>query len=129
MIRSLGFVLVLALAGCSSAPKTDSHLAVTPDPAIATATATTAGHEPAKIAQLSDQREVWDCPKCGMDFDAAGSCTMCNAELVHTRVDYSCAADGKAVERAGQCPRCTVPVVVKKTALTASLEAPAPGGK
>ena len=102
--------------------------AATPEPAPSTA-AVPAGYEPVEITQLSDQREVWDCPKCGMEFDRAGMCTMCNVELLHTQVDYSCAADGKPVERAGACPRCAVPVVVKKTALTVALDSPALGGK
>lgn len=128
MIRSLVFVLALALAGCSSAPKTESRSASTPESAPSTAAAP-ANYEPVLIPALSDQQEVWDCQKCGMEFDRAGMCTMCNVELVHTKVDYSCAADGKPVERAGKCPRCEVPVVIKKTALTAALDSPALGGK
>lgn len=128
MIRALVFVLALILAGCSSAPQTESRSAAEPEPTPAPAVVA-ATHEPVLIPALSDEREVWDCQKCGMEYDRAGMCAMCNVELVHTKVDYSCAADGKPVERAGKCPRCDVPVVIKKTALTAALESPALGGK
>lgn len=130
MIRSLVFVLALVLAGCSSAPRTESPAASAPSAeANASAVATPAGQDMVEYSTLTDQREVWDCQKCGMMFDRAGMCTMCNVELVRTRVDYSCAADGQPVAKGGACPRCPVPAVVKKTALVSSLESPALGGK
>jgi predicted nucleic-acid-binding Zn-ribbon protein len=60
---------------------------------------------------------VYECPKCGMDFDAAGKCSMDGTGLVATRVDYSCPKDGKAVEGAGKCPRCAMNAHVEKTAM------------
>ncbi len=124
------FVLVLVLAGCSSTPRTESPAASAPTPEHnPAAVAVPVGADLVEYSTLTDQREVWDCPKCGMMFDRAGTCTMCNVALVRTRVDYTCAADGKPVEHAGQCPRCAVPVVVKKTALVSALESPALGGK
>ncbi len=133
MIRSLVLVLALVLSGCSAKPKLDSTAASPPAPtreSAAAAISTSGPNDIVEIGQLTDQREVWDCPKCGMVFDRAGMCTMCSVELVHTQVDYTCAADGKPVERAGVCPRCAVPVRVSKTVLaSAAAAAPALGGK
>ncbi|MEO5989750.1 MAG: hypothetical protein ABIU54_14700 [Candidatus Eisenbacteria bacterium] len=130
MIRSLVFVLVLVVAGCSPGSKPASPAASVPtaEPGVA-AVVPAAGADMVEFSTLTDQREVWDCPKCGMMFDRAGMCTMCDVDLVRTRIDYSCAADGQPVEHGGKCPRCAVPVVIKKTALVSSLESPALGGK
>jgi ribosomal protein S27AE len=78
------------------------------------------------IEELTDQRKVYECPKCGADYDAAGNCTMDGSALVATRVDYSCPADGKPVEKAGQCPRCAMHARIDKTALASDAAAPAP---
>ena len=123
---------VLALAGCSAQQKsadTASSTAApeaTPAPAAGDAsTPAIAASAPKVIDALTDQTLVYECPKCGMDFDAAGKCSMDGTELVATKVDYTCPADGKAVEKAGQCPRCAMHARVEKTAMAGGV---APGG-
>jgi uncharacterized C2H2 Zn-finger protein len=106
-------LVVLALAGCGTAKQSADRS--TPS---ASGTATAASTE---IVELTDQTLIYECPKCGMMFSAAGTCTMDGDSLVATRVDYLCPADGKPVAHAGQCPRCAVHARVEKTAL-------APGG-
>lgn len=130
MIRTLVSICALVLAGCSAAPQSSSNGASDPVPAQtpATTSSTPASEQPVLLGDLTDQREVWGCSKCGMEFDRAGMCSMCNVELVRTRIDYTCAADGKPVERGGKCPRCEIPVVVKRTPLVATLDVPALGG-
>lgn len=123
MIRIVLVTLaVLALAGCAQQQSATTQ-AATP-PAVETGTAA-AGTEavvasgPKLIEELTNQKQVFACPKCGMDFEAAGQCSMDGAELVATQVDYSCPADGKPVEAAGKCPRCPMNARVEKTALAA----------
>ena len=129
---------VLALAGCGAQHEsTDTAATHAPsgDAASTPAESTTPGAgvtdgagagdavvatAPRLIEELTDQKLVYECPKCGMDFDAAGKCSMDGAELVAMRVGYSCPADGKAVERAGKCPRCAMNARVEKTALAAA---------
>ena len=124
---------VLLLAGCSGQPKATATASSRSDVPSTTGGApnrTVVAAAPNKIEELTAQTMVYECPKCGTDFDAAGSCTMDGSTLVATRVDYSCPADGKAVEKAGQCPRCAMHARVEKTTL-ASAAAPsdaAPGG-
>jgi predicted RNA-binding Zn-ribbon protein involved in translation (DUF1610 family) len=74
-------------------------------------------HAPKAIPVLKQEALVHECPKCGMDYDQAGRCTMCDVELVRTAVAYKCPTDGKPVERSGPCPRCAASVVVEKTAI------------
>jgi len=102
MKRSIACLLVAAalLAGCQSRPK-------------ATAAAPAA---PTVIAELTDQNVVWECPKCGMDYDAPGKCSMCDADLEKTNVAYICPADNAPVDRAGKCPRCNMNARVVRTA-------------
>lgn len=120
---------VLALAGCGAQQKPGDTAATaaqstTPgDRAGGGAEAVAAG-TPRVIEELTNQKLVYECPKCGMDFDAAGTCSMDGAELVATRVDYTCPQDGQAVAQAGRCPRCPMNARVEKTAMAA---AAAPG--
>lgn len=114
---------VLALAGCGAQQKS-ANTEATPTPAgesgIGTAVSeAVVASGPKLIEELTNQKQVFECPKCGMDFEAAGQCSMDGAELVATRVDYTCPADGKAVEAAGKCPRCPMNARVEKTALAA----------
>ena len=106
---------VLFLAGCSGQPKAASHQAV-----VAGA--------PNAIEELTAQTMVYECPKCGMDFDAAGNCTMDGSTLVANRVDYLCPADGKPVEKAGQCPRCAMHARIEKSALASATPSDAAAG-
>jgi len=70
---------------------------------------------PAVIASLTDQKVVWTCPECGMDYAGPGKCAMCNVDLVKESVAYICPADNQAVEHAGKCPRCDANAKVVKT--------------
>ena len=113
---SIACLLTLSLAGCSAEPK--SEATATP-PAASGADAVTA-EAPQLITELTDQKVVYECPKCGMTFDRAGQCSMEGADLVETQVDYICPADNKPVERAGKCPRCAMNARIDKTAMAAS---------
>ncbi|HKQ58212.1 MAG TPA: hypothetical protein VJY35_10135 [Candidatus Eisenbacteria bacterium] len=135
--------VALALAGCSSQKSADTAAApatgtteaptaaaapsgdATPANPGASAAVQTGDAKPTLIAELTDQTLVYECPKCGMMYDKAGTCTMGCGETVAMQVDYSCPADGKPVEKAGHCPRCPMNARVEKTALAAS----APSGK
>ena len=109
-------LLAVALLGCQGAPKT----AATADHAADPSTATTTASAPRAIDQLTDQKQVWECPECGMDFDGPGECTMDHVALVATQVSYVCPADNQPVEHAGQCPRCPMDARVRKTAMAAA---------
>jgi hypothetical protein len=102
------FLVIALLAGCQAKPK---------------ATQTAGG--PNVIASLTDQKVVYSCPQCGMDFDGPGKCNMCDVDLVKTDVSYVCPADGQPVDKAGTCPRCNMRAKVVKTAVAA--DTPAPG--
>ncbi len=70
---------------------------------------------PKAIPVLHREALVYECPKCGMDYDKAGTCTMCSADLVRTAVAYKCPTDGQPVVQSGQCPRCAASAIVEKT--------------
>lgn len=112
---------LLSLVGCTAQPKSAAPAAQavssTPPPAGAEAVTAGARHE---ILELTNQKLVYECPKCGMTFDAPGTCSMGDGELVATQVDYSCPQDGKAVEQGGQCPRCPMNARVRKTTLASA---------
>jgi len=114
-------IAVLALAGCG-APKQSTETASQP-PATSATTAADAGTgaaaaaAPNQIAELTNQTLVYECPKCGMMFDAAGNCSMGCGELVATQVSYSCPKDNQPVAQAGKCPRCPMNARVDKTAM------------
>ena len=119
-IALIALLAVLALAGCGSSNKSADTAAQTPaapasTPAAGTDAATAAA--PALIAELTDQTLVYECPKCGMMFDAAGNCSMGCGPLVATKVEYTCPKDNEAVASAGKCPRCPMNARVQKTAL------------
>src|SRR6266571_331170 len=98
-------IACLALAGCQSAPRPG------------------AGAAPVAIASFTNQKTVYECPSCKMDYDHAGNCPMCGVALVAMKVDYICPADDKPVDRAGKCPRCEANVRVVKTAMSPAAEA------
>ncbi len=103
------FLMAALLAGCQAKPKA---------PAAAAA--------PKTIATLTDQKVVWECPSCGMDYDGPGTCSMDGATLVKTDISYICPVDNKPVDHAGPCPRCNANAKIVRTAVAA---APAPGGQ
>jgi hypothetical protein len=120
MNRLLSAALVaIALAGCQAAPRSAQNATETKTDTPSGTQAVTAA-APKEIQVLTDQTEVWECPKCGMDYDGPGSCVMDGSTLVDTRVSYICPADNKPVERAGKCPRCAVNARVVKVAMTSS---------
>jgi len=122
MNRTLFAALVaLALAGCQSAPKSATDTQATTKSGTEAVTAAA----PKEIMELVDQTKVWECPKCGMDFDGPGTCHMDGATLVETNVSYICPADNKPVEHSGKCPRCATNARVDKVAAAAS----APSGQ
>ncbi len=115
MTRLLCAVLAaIALAGCQAAPKA-TRSATGAEPGAVTAAA------PHSIDVLSAETRVWECPKCGMDYDGAGTCSMDGATLVETRVGYICPADGKPVEHSGKCPRCAANARVEKSPMAAAV--------
>jgi uncharacterized C2H2 Zn-finger protein len=135
MRKLIVILVVLALAGCGAQQKSADVAATAQKPAPAgsagletTAPAPEAGPggeavatgAPRMIEELISQTSVYECPKCGMDFDAAGKCSMDGADLVATRVDYTCPQDGQAVPGAGKCPRCPMNARVQKTAMAAA---------
>jgi len=99
------------LAGCQSAPQTSTDAVVAGGP-----------HQ---IEVLTDETTVYSCPKCGMDYDGPGQCTMCNVDLVEIRIAYMCPADNEPVAHAGKCPRCNMNARIVRTALAVNAEAPA----
>src|SRR5262245_6199805 len=106
-----------ALAGCGAQPSSQAH--------SGKAEAVTAA-APQEIEEITNQKQVWECPKCGMDYDGPGECTMDHATLVETKVDYICPADNQPVEKAGKCPRCPANARVVKTAIAAAEPAASP---
>jgi predicted RNA-binding Zn-ribbon protein involved in translation (DUF1610 family) len=107
-------LVAFAIAGCQSAPKTAEN--ATPPSGTDAATAAA----PKEIMALTSETKVWECPKCGMDFDGPGVCTMDGATLVETQVSYICPADNKPVEHAGKCPRCAMNARIDKVAVAAN---------
>jgi len=126
-MRVLTFlILALALVGCGAQTKSaDTAATTTPATPSHGADAVTAS-QPNEIAELTDQTMVYECPKCGMDFDGPGNCSMDGTKLVETQVAYMCPADNKPVEKAGKCPRCAMNAKVNKTAVAANADAKAP---
>ena len=120
-MRALGIsLLLLALAGCTAQPKSSASsdkAATRQSDGAVTAAA------PQSIDELTNQTLVYECPKCGMDYDRAGTCSMDGATLVAMKVSYVCPADGKPVKRAGHCPRCQMNARIDKTALATGTSA------
>ena len=120
-------VALAVLGGCSSAPSSTAT-AVDRTGSATPAAAAEAGAPPRIITALNDEKTVYACPRCGMEFADPGQCTMCHVDLVAMKVDYLCPADGEAVEKAGRCPRCQANARVVKTALAVAVP-PALGGQ
>ena len=110
----------IALAGCQAAPKSTQNAAETPS-ATSTGTNAMSASAPKEIMALTNETKVWECPKCGADFDGPGVCNMDGATLVQTRVSYICPADNKPVEHSGKCPRCAANARVEKMAVAGTL--------
>jgi len=106
---------LLVVAGCGAQPSSRASGAKTS--AVAAAA-------PNEVQELTDQKKVWECPQCGMDYDGPGQCAMDHSKLVETKVDYICPADNQPVEKAGKCPRCPANARVVKTAIAAAEPAP-----
>ena len=100
LVSTLMLAALVLVVGCQAKPA--SHAA--------------AG-TPAVIASLTDQKVVWSCPECGMDYAGPGKCSMCNVDLVKESVAYICPADDQPVDHAGKCPRCDANAKVVKTAV------------
>ena len=110
-------IAAFALAGCQSAPKQNSTETQAAAPSGTDATTAAA---PKEIMVLTNETKVWECPKCGMDFDGPGVCSMDGATLVETQVSYTCPADNKPTEHAGKCPRCAMNSRIDKVAVAAN---------
>jgi hypothetical protein len=111
MNRAVLPVLVFALlAGC--AKKVDNS----PSFAKSAVDRATSATQPQAIT-LTNQTMVYECPKCGADYDKAGQCPMDQTELVAMQVSYICPADNQPVEQAGKCPRCNANARIDKVAL------------
>ncbi len=118
MNRILSAALVaLAVAGCQAAPKTAQK---PPAPAGSSSGANAVPAAAPKAIGITDQKWVWECPNCGMDYDGAGTCSMDGATLVQMQVSYICPADNKPVEHAGKCPRCAANARIEKVAVAGS---------
>jgi hypothetical protein len=115
--RVLVLAALLTLAGCGGQPTSRASQGKT-DAVTAAA--------PKEIEELTNQKQVWECPKCGMDYDGPGECTMDHVALVETKVDYICPADNQPVEKAGKCPRCAANARVVKSAIAAAEPAASP---
>ena len=105
-ILAIAVLLLFTMVGCQSKPAGKT-------PAVA-------AEAPRVIKELTNQTTIYECPACQMDYDGPGRCSMCDVELVQTKVDYICPADNQPVEHAGKCPRCEVNAKVVKTAMTPS---------
>src|SRR5215831_14000074 len=103
-------LIAIAIAGCQTAPKSSEH-AATPSGTDAAVAA-----KPKEI-DITDQKQVWECPKCGMDYDGPGTCSMDGSTLAEMNVSYICPADNKPVEHAGKCPRCAANARIDKVAV------------
>jgi hypothetical protein len=127
-VLALGFAGILA--GCSAQPDPLADKSPSPPRSVSTSAASkvhivlpsgkieTAGQRaagPQEIKQLTNEKLVFECPKCGSDYDRAGECVMDGATLVKTNVRYVCPADNNAVDAAGRCPRCAMNARIEKT--------------
>src|SRR5262245_35940422 len=114
-------LVALILAGCSARPHAAGTAAAPAHGGAAkTGSDAAVAGAPREIQELTNQRLIYECPKCGMMFDGAGACTMDGTTLVATRVDYVCPMDHQPVEHAGSCPRCPMNARVQKTAMAAA---------
>ena len=105
--------LTMSLAGCSR--QVDNSPSV-PRQAVDRAIAAT---QPQPVT-LTNQTLVYECPKCGADYDKAGQCPSDHSELAAMQVAYICPADDLPVDGSGKCPRCQMNARVQKMALNGS---------
>ena len=122
MTARIAFVFIAAftLMGCSGKKAEQPAAQATESAPSAQGTQAVTANLPQEIT-ISDQKKVWECPTCSMDYDRAGQCTMCKVDLVAMNVAYICPADNKPVDKTGKCPRCAANARIEKTA---AVEAP-----
>ena len=118
MNRLLCAIAAIALAGCQAAPQSAGNAAETKTAAPSGTNAAPAAAP--KEIDVTNQKWVWECPNCGMDYDGPGECGMDHATLVQMQVSYICPADGKPVEHSGKCPRCAANARIEKVAVAGS---------
>ncbi|MGH7740757.1 MAG: hypothetical protein ACRENS_01910 [Candidatus Eiseniibacteriota bacterium] len=104
----------LTLFGCSQKKADD-----TPSFAKSAIDRATQVTQPNAI-EISNQTLVYECPKCGTDYDKAGKCPSDGTDLVATQVSYVCPADHLPTDHAGKCPRCQMNSTIEKVALNGS---------
>jgi predicted nucleic-acid-binding Zn-ribbon protein len=109
-------IAAITFAGCQAAPRSAQNAGESKTSTTSGTQAVTAA-APREIDVLTNQTDVWECPKCGMDYDGPGTCKMDGSTLVENRVSYICPADNKPVEHSGKCPRCAANARVEKMAL------------
>jgi len=108
--------LVAALAiGCSQKKADDSS----PSFAKSAVDRAMSATQPNPI-EITNQTLVYECGKCGTDYDKPGQCPADGSELVATQVSYICPADHLPADHAGKCPRCNMDVTIQKVALNGS---------
>ena len=101
----------LTLLGCSQ-----KKVADTPSFAKSAVDRATAVTQPNAV-EISDQTLVYECPKCGTDYDKAGKCPADGTDLVAMQVSYTCPADHLPTDHAGKCPRCNMNSTIEKVAV------------
>ena len=112
---ALCVIVAAALAGCSQKKADDSS----PSFAKQTIDQATSATQPNPI-EITNQTMVYECGKCGTDYDKAGKCPADGSELVAMQVSYICPADHLPADHAGKCPRCNMDVLIQKTAMAAN---------
>jgi hypothetical protein len=114
--RSLATVAAMAallFCGCSRQVDTMSDI---PRTSIDRAKSAT---QPQPLT-LTNQTLVYECSKCGTDYDKPGQCPADQTELTAMQVSYICPADNQPVDGAGKCPRCQMNARIDKVALNGS---------
>lgn len=125
---ALVLATVIALAGCGAQQTAETPAAETPAAESQATEAHGTDAVPAggpNLVQLTDQKTVWTCEKCGMNFDGPGTCSMKCGELTQVNVAYVCPANGREVGKAGKCSDCDQDAKVVKTAIAAAGTPPA----
>jgi predicted RNA-binding Zn-ribbon protein involved in translation (DUF1610 family) len=107
----LTVLVALALAGCSQ-KKADNS----PSMAKTVIDQATMATQPNAV-EITNQALVYECPKCGTDYDKAGKCPADGTDLVAMQVSYICPADHQPADHAGKCPRCNMDVQIQKVAM------------
>lgn len=109
-------IALVALAGCGAQNRQADQASRQPAKTDAVVAAA-----PREVEGLTDQKKIWECPKCRRMYDGPGQCSMDKSPLVETKVDYICPADNRPVDKAGKCPRCAANARVVKTAIAAAV--------